>query len=745
MGAVYLAHRADGEFEQKVAVKLIGGPLAIEAFRERFRRERQILAGLNHPNITRLLDGGTTPEGAPYLAMEYVEGRPIDQDCDARRLPVNARVRLFLEVCEAVDYAHRNLVVHCDLKPSNIMVTREGAPKLLDFGTARLQQSGEMAGATIPLMTPRYASPEQIRSGPAHVSTDVYSLGIVLYELLTGAWPFGDPSGEGVLTRLTREVTPGDPAEAVTAAAAELRSASQAALRRQLAGDLASILTMALEHDPARRYGSVRAFAEDLRKYLAGEPVLARRLTFLYRAEKFVRRNVWYVTAGVLAVAAMLSATGVSIGYGRKAVREADRARKISHFNTQTLLAAVPSRFSPMSGHPGAITLENLLDNAAGRAGRDLGSDPAAEAEIHSTLGTVWMHLGNNDKAVIELNLALEKWNLVKDQPIDNQRATLLVVFCNVESSRGNYQKAQSYCREASAVLSHAAEPEPDLAVGVPHDLAYMSAKVDAPLEEVESGYRTSANAAQRYYSTTDIRWYNAMTRIATCRYDAGDLRKAEGILEPIVVRLRAEPGPPVDLFPPLRALGQVRRTQGRPREAQALFQEALDLAHNRPTSYFSTDAIEIELLLTRALQREAAQVAPRSRQLLRSLTASSSAGHLDRARPEYLAGRILALAGFYTEADPLLRDAARIYATWLPHWPGLRAEVLAALAQSLAAQRAGSANQGEAGAVRREAIDLFQKAYGAFAAGHPAVTELRELNVVKSVGRNREVFETSR
>ena len=299
MSAVYLAQRADGAFQQTVALKIMAGYLAGPEFLRRFEIERQVLASLNHNNITRLLDGGVSSAGDPYLITEYVEGQTIDRYCDDRKLDVKARVQLLLQVCEAVAHAHRNLIVHRDLKPGNILVDATGTPKLLDFGTAQLAATDEITLTRNRMLTPRYASPEQLRGQRVGTATDIFSLGVVLYELVTGAWPFGDPAS--TLSELSRAI--GDapiqsPTAVVTAEAAADRSVSPEGLRHLLRGDLSAILLKALEDEPARRYESVSQFAADLRNYLAERPVMARPQTVWYRARKFGKRRRLAVIGG---------------------------------------------------------------------------------------------------------------------------------------------------------------------------------------------------------------------------------------------------------------------------------------------------------------------------------------------------------------------------------------------------------------------------------------------------------------
>ncbi len=305
MGSVYLAHRCDGQFDRQVALKILWANLRNEFFTERFAIERRLLASLEHPNITRLLDSGVGDEGDPYLVLEYVDGQPIDQYCDARQLAVDDRVRLFLQVCTAVEYAHGHRVIHRDLKPSNILVASDGSAKLLDFGTAKLLNAADAdtTATRFRMMTPRYASPEQLRGDPLTPSTDVYSLGIVLYELLTGAWPFGDPQSViSGLERAVRDVEPRHPKEVIDDQAAARRGVSKTALAGALKGDLWKVVLKAIQTEPERRYSSVEDLARDLDRYLRGSPVLARPQTLAYRAGKWMRRNR---AAAVFALAAI--------------------------------------------------------------------------------------------------------------------------------------------------------------------------------------------------------------------------------------------------------------------------------------------------------------------------------------------------------------------------------------------------------------------------------------------------------
>jgi serine/threonine protein kinase/tetratricopeptide (TPR) repeat protein len=361
MAAVYRAVRVD-DFEQQVAVKLVKRGLDTEFVLARFRSERQILARLEHPNIARLIDGASTKDGVPYFVMEYVRGGPLDEYCDSHRLTITGRLRIFLEVCSAVQYAHRNLVVHRDIKPSNILVTDADVPKLLDFGIAKIlnpdsPSSGKSQTRTVvKLLTPEYASPEQLLGEPITTASDVYSLGILLYELLTGHRPYraADRSPEA-MGRALSENEPERPSSAVAHVeevrdrtgvilervtpeqVAANREVSVEKLRRQLAGDIDNVVLMAIRREPQRRYGSVEQFSEDIQRHLDGQPVLARTDTFWYRGSKFGQRHRAAVAAGALVALALLIGMAATLREAR--IARLERGRAEQRFNDVRKLA----------------------------------------------------------------------------------------------------------------------------------------------------------------------------------------------------------------------------------------------------------------------------------------------------------------------------------------------------------------------------------------------------------------------
>jgi serine/threonine protein kinase/tetratricopeptide (TPR) repeat protein len=383
MGAVYEAVRDDAQFQQQAAIKLIKGGMDSAFVRDRFLRERQILASLDHPHIARLFDGGATEDGRPYFVMEFVDGEPITDYCRRHELSLDEKLKLFRDICSAVQHAHQKLVVHRDLKPSNILINKEGAPKLLDFGIAKLlsPDPGEAVTRTetsVRLMTPDYASPEQVRGGQITTSTDVYSLGVVLYELLTARRPYQFETYSPLeIERAICDTEAPRPSEA-----ARGQSGTPARLARQLAGDLDNITLMALRKEPERRYPSVEQFSEDIRRHLVGLPVVARKDTFSYRARKFARRH----KAGVAALVLLAALTVTLAVLAVRLTHERDRAeRRFAQVRTlsNTFLFDVHDKIQNVPGTIEARALVaktalNYLDSLA----REAAGDPQLEWEL---------------------------------------------------------------------------------------------------------------------------------------------------------------------------------------------------------------------------------------------------------------------------------------------------------------------------------------------------------------------------
>lgn len=444
MGKVYLAARADDLYQKEVAIKTVQGGLGQNrAMLLRFRSERQILANLDHPNIARLLDGGITDEGLPYLVMEYVNGVRLDDYCRVNKLGTEQRLQLFCTVCAAVEYAHKNLVVHRDIKPANILVTAEGIPKLLDFGIAKLlnPESGDLAKTLTSerMMTPEYASPEQVRGDQVTTSTDVYALGVLLYELLAGRRPFRlDTTSPFEMARIICEQDP-EPPSVVSAANSELAPPDAS---RTLSGDLDNIVLMAMRKEPVRRYVSVAALASDVKAYLAGYPVHARTATWKYRSAKFVRRHKAAAAAAAIVALALI---GFSIGMGllaRRATQERLTAQRESQFLEGIFEAATPDQARGRQ-----ITARELLDQGAKRVDRELVGDPALQGTMLLNIGRAYVALGAYDQAepLLQRAYVLRKQSLGND---NTDVADALMAWAQCLRLLGNYKGAEPLYRQ---------------------------------------------------------------------------------------------------------------------------------------------------------------------------------------------------------------------------------------------------------------------------------------------------------
>ena len=434
MGTVYLAVRSDDAFQKRVALKVLKRGMDTDAIVRRFRNERQILASLDHPFISGLFDGGTTPDGLPYFAMEFVEGQPIDEYCDAHHLDTTARLQMFMKICAAVQYAHQNLIIHRDIKPANVLVTADGTPKLLDFGIAKLLNPdlhGQALAPTVegsPLMTPEYASPEQVRGEVVTTATDVYSLGMLLYELLTGRRPYQLTSRtpaeiarvvcnsvpERPSTAVTRTSPIGTGAEAVTGAtdqadspagAERPRTSDPQRLRRRLAGDLDNIVLKALSKEPARRYVSVDQFAEDIRRHLAGMPVIARKDTIGYRTAKFIRRNRAGVAAATLILGALVAGIVGTTWQARAARRE--RARAEQRFEDVRHLAntALLDIHDAIRDLPGSTPARRLLVSKGLEYLDKLAHDASDRPDLQRELAGAYVKVGDVQGRPLNANL----------------------------------------------------------------------------------------------------------------------------------------------------------------------------------------------------------------------------------------------------------------------------------------------------------------------------------------------------
>jgi non-specific serine/threonine protein kinase/serine/threonine-protein kinase len=433
MGVVYLAERADASFQQRVAIKLVRRGMEYDEVIRRFRHERQILASLDHPNIARLLDGGTTENGVPYFVMEYIEGEPLDEYCNDRKLSVAARLKIFRAVCAAVHYAHQNLVIHRDLKPGNILITAEGAPKLLDFGIAKIlnPESFDLTAARTATwarpMTPAYASPEQVRGLPLTTASDVYSLGVILYELLTGQRPYEvRGTSHRDIERIVCEAEPEKPSTKVSrvftgraphatqnrspekldtqmehgaptaAISAKHSHSTQAdALRKQLAGDLDNIVLMALRKEAQRRYASAEQLAEDIRRHQEGLPVIARPNTFQYLAAKFIQRNKAGVAAAALVLLALVGGIIATTWQARVARAQRQRAEKRFGDVRQLANSFLFEFHDAIEKLPGSTPARALVVKRALEYLDSLSREAGADAALQDELATAYEKVGD--------------------------------------------------------------------------------------------------------------------------------------------------------------------------------------------------------------------------------------------------------------------------------------------------------------------------------------------------------------
>ena len=497
MGTVYLGVRADDAFQKRVAIKVLKRGMDTDSIVRRFRHERQILASLEHPFIASLLDGGSTPDGRPYFAMEYVEGQPIVDYCDTHRLGTAARLELFRHVCTAVQYAHQNLIIHRDIKPANVLVVAEGTPKLLDFGIAKLlnpELAGQTLAPTAPglqLMTPEYASPEQVRGDAVSTATDVYSLGVLLYELLAGRLPYRLTSrAPADIIRIVCEsepmrpstaitsIDPEPPGEAATGSEPHHASKSTAAwkptrrltvdadrLRRQLAGDLDNIILKALSKEPRRRYASVDQFSEDVRRHLAGLPVIARKDTWGYRTTKFVRRNRAAVVT-LAATFAVLVAGIIGTTWQARAAR-VERARAEQRFGDVRQLAnaflfdfhdsiadlegSTPARKLVVT--KGLEYLDRLAQDAGDRV--DLRRELAA---AYMKVGDVqgrpfWPNLGDTAGALASYRKAVSLYeSITGDAALRRELALAYMRLSDVLTAAGDSATSLSFAQKSLAI-----------------------------------------------------------------------------------------------------------------------------------------------------------------------------------------------------------------------------------------------------------------------------------------------------
>ncbi len=602
-GSVYLAVRDDDEFQRRVAIKLVRRGMATSDILRRFRSERQILASIDHPYIARLLDGGSTDEGVPYFVMEYIEGEPINVYCDSNRLSIEERLELFCQACSAVQVAHQNLVVHRDIKPGNILVSADGVPKLLDFGIAKLLNPELSAGVHDPtllelrVMTPEYASPEQIRGAAITTASDVYSLGVLLYELLTGRRPYqldnlAIPDMELVVcttqpSRPSDAVPQTDTAPSVeglatrldAAAVAEARGEAPERLRRVLAGDLDNIVLMALRKEANRRYSSVEHFADDIRRYLKGLPVMARTDTVGYRVGKFVGRHRLAVAVSVMAaVFGLALATTIVVQAGQvaaerdRAQRAAARATAVSDFLQEIMASA-----DPIEGLGRDVTVIESVEAAVPRIDATFANQPDLQAAVRHTIGTTFSRLGRLAEAEEQLRSALAIRKEIDGSPNLDVAATLNSLG-EVLYDRGDVDGAEQLYRQALEMREGL--------LGTEHaDVAWVldnvanTAHDRGDLEQAESMYREVLRIRRSVLRPEHQDIASSLNNLASIHHDREELDDAERLYrESLALSRRALGDEHPDVATSLTNLAALLLDLQRSDEAEPLLREALDM-----------------------------------------------------------------------------------------------------------------------------------------------------------------------
>ena len=688
MGAVYLAARADEQFQKRVAIKVIpAGADSAEVIRH-FKRERQILAALNHPNIAKLLDGGTTEDGLPYFVMEHVEGEALLAYCDSRRLPISERLKLFLAVCSAVQYAHRNLVVHRDIKPGNILVAADGSPRLLDFGIAKLlnpEVLGEAPTATAMAMTPEYASPEQVRGDRITTATDVYSLGVVLYELLTGLRPYALRSRDPLdVMRAVAEQEPSKPSAAIerlrvreamvpdgnnsiaeTSVAVSLaREGTPARLQRRLRGDLDNIVMMALRKEPPRRYPSVEALAEDVRRHLEGIPVAARKGTLTYRGSRFVRRHRLGVLAATAVLALLVGFPVAMTVQSARVARERDRAQKErataqrERETAQRVSAFLVDLFKvsdPSEARGNTVTAREVLDKGAAKITTDLKDQPEVRATMMDTMGNVYRNLGLFEKAATLLQEAL----LERRAVLGNEHpdvATSLHNLATVRAQRGEHATAEGLFREALAMRRRLLGNEhPDVAktLGIMANVLYSK----GDYAEAEALYREGLALSRKLMGNEHASVAMGLNNLALVLKEKGDYAGAESLQREALALWRRLLGSEHPYLPlAMNNLATLLTEKGEYGEAESLLRDALAMGrkllgkeHPEVAMYLSSLA---DTLCRDGKPREAE---PAAREALVIFKKALPGGHPYIAETESVLGGCLSLAERYEEAEGLL------------------------------------------------------------------------------------------
>ncbi len=692
MSRVFLAIRDDDEIQQQVAVKVLKwGTSTREAVR-RFRRERQILAHVEHPFVARFLDAGTTDDDLPYVVMEHVEGQPITRYCETHRLSIRERLQLFRKVCSAVQFAHQNLIIHRDLKPGNVLVTTTGTPKLLDFGIAKLLPEDPLSSVAptqsyltatgLQPMTLAYASPEQIRGGSITTSSDVYSLGVILYQLLTGLRPYGRPDDSALeLARAVCEEIPTKPSTAVQ------RDRQNAGRRRRLSGDLDSIVLKALEKDPRRRYASVEQFSEDIHRYLEGQPVNARDATVFYRVGRYLRRHRLEVTAVLAIFLVILGFSIHSTILRNQAVEERKRAEEVTRFMLDML-----RQTRPEEARGEEISARQVLDQFAVTLDEELIDQPALRGTLMDTIGAAYLALGLYDKAepflekaiserrearpagLLQLahlrmkedrydearTLVYDALKLLRRQPSDSpDLARALNNLAVLEKRQGNFPGAEKLYRESLAMKTRLfGEKHEDVAKGQ-YNLA-ITLRSQGKYGDAEALSRESLELRIELYGEKSAEVAKSRNNLALILQDQGDLASAEPLLrQALEIRREIYGETHPDVATALNNLGFLLYLGADLDEAEGLYRRALEIRQQRHGLSHSSVAHVLRNLAALFLARnEPTPAEILIRQALAIFRGTLPDGHWRIADATSVFGQCLIALERLAEAEPLLRGS---------------------------------------------------------------------------------------
>lgn len=588
MGSVYLAVRADREFTKHVALKVIRKGMGSDDIVSRFRKERQILAALEHPNIARLLDGGTTEDGLPYFVMEYIQGRPLTEYCDALKLTTSERLKLFQSVCAAVQYAHQNLIVHRDLKPANILVTGDGTVKLLDFGIAKLLdpdvfdvESLETA-TNVRVMTPEYASPEQVKGDPITTATDVYSLGVILYELLSGKrlYRFETRSHMEIYRRVVEE----EPEKPSTVIMKEQDVETSEKLRKELRGDMDNIVLRTLRKEPQQRYPSAEALSQDIQRFLDGQPVLARKGTWGYRTTKYIKRNKYALAAALAAVLVLIGFSAVTMVQNvriseqrdaaerekRKAELEKQKAEKVTQFLVDSFNVN-----DPAEAKGNKLTADQILERGSKRIRDELKDQPEVQAKLFDTVGNIYLDLHEYDQAQDSLVSALEIRKRLHGE-VDPEVAQSMSDLGTLLLGQGKYDEAEKLERDALAIRYKLYGKEHvEIASSLNHIAIILNEK--GQLAEAEKLDREALAMKRKLLGEEDVSVSAAMNNLAVVLQSEGKLEDALSLFrQSYAIDLKVLGREHPQVTDDMNNLARLLRDMGQIPEAEKMLREAL-------------------------------------------------------------------------------------------------------------------------------------------------------------------------